>query len=138
MIKKILVAYDTSDQSEKAFDFASDMAGKYKAELTVLSVTRPPEPPESVETEAVLEEGSHIYKTAFAKLKKKLAQSGLQAKFEIQVGHPAEKIIQEAAAIKADVIVMGHRGKSFVERWLLGSISKRVISYAHCTVIVVR
>jgi len=37
------------------------------------------------------------------------------------------------------MIVMGHRGKSsFIDRWLLGSISKRVLSYATCTVTIVR
>ncbi|NTW36308.1 MAG: universal stress protein [Syntrophobacteraceae bacterium] len=35
-------------------------------------------------------------------------------------------------------IVMGHRGESFLQRWLLGSVAKRVLSYAHCTVVVVR
>jgi nucleotide-binding universal stress UspA family protein len=36
------------------------------------------------------------------------------------------------------MIVMGHRGKSRLQRWLLGSVSKRVLSYAPCTVTVVR
>jgi nucleotide-binding universal stress UspA family protein len=37
-----------------------------------------------------------------------------------------------------DAIVMGHRGESLLQKWLLGSVAKRVLSYAHCTVIVVR
>jgi len=137
-MKNIVMAYDTSEQAKKAFDFAAEMAQKYGAQLTVLSVVRPPEPAESVETGAMLEEASHIYAADFAKLKKKTAPLKIKAKFEVAIGHPAEKIIQRANALKADAIVMGHRGKSLMERWLLGSISKRVISYAHCTVIVVR
>jgi nucleotide-binding universal stress UspA family protein len=33
---------------------------------------------------------------------------------------------------------MGHRGESLFQKWLLGSVAKRVLSYANCTVIVVR
>ena len=138
MIRKILMAYDTSEQADKAFDFALEMADKYKAELTVLSVARPPEPAEAVETEAILEQASHYYKTAFHRLKKKADEAGITVVFEVGVGHPAEKIIQKANSLQADAIVMGHRGKSLVERWLLGSVSKRVLSYAHCTVMVVK
>ena len=137
-MKNILMAYDTSEQAKKAFDFAADMAKKYGAQLTVLSVVRPPEPAESVETGAMLEEASHIYSADFAKLKKKVEPFKDKVKFEVAIGHPAEKIIQRANELQADAIVMGHRGKTLVERWLLGSVSRRVTSYAHCTVIVVR
>jgi len=54
------------------------------------------------------------------------------------VGHPAGPIVHQAAEREADMIVMGHRGKSRFQRWLLGSVSKRVLSYAPCTVTVVR
>jgi nucleotide-binding universal stress UspA family protein len=37
-----------------------------------------------------------------------------------------------------DLIVIGHRGKTFLQRRLLGLVTKRVISYAHCVVLVVR
>ena len=36
------------------------------------------------------------------------------------------------------MIVMGHRGKSMIEKWLLGSVSKRVLSYGPCKVLIVR
>jgi nucleotide-binding universal stress UspA family protein len=38
---------------------------------------------------------------------------------------------------RADLIVMRRRGKSTLKRWMLGSISERVLSYAHCPVLVV-
>jgi len=56
----------------------------------------------------------------------------------IVAGHAAEEIIREATEQKADLIVMGRRGGSRIERWLLGSVSKRVLSYAPCSVAVVR
>ena len=138
MIKKVLVAYDGSEQSEKAFDFGLDIVSKYSAELIVLSVVRLPEPPADVETESLVDSGTEYYEKSFANLREKAAQVGITPRFEVAVGHPAEQIIHKADEEGVDLIAMGHRGKTFVARWLLGSVSKRVLSYAHCTVAVVR
>jgi len=138
MIKKLLVAYDTSKQAERAFDLALDLAGKYSAEVIVLSVATPAEPPVAVESEAMLENAEEYFGKAFAKLKEKAAAQEIAPRFEVRVGHAAEQIIRMANEEKVDMIVMGHRGKSFMQRWLLGSVSKRVLSYASCTVSVVR
>jgi nucleotide-binding universal stress UspA family protein len=138
MFSKIMVAYDTSEQAERAFDAGVDLAQKYSAELIVLSVISPPEPPGMVETEAILENGQMFFEAHYAKLREKVASSGVKPRFEVRVGHPAEQIIHLANEEDASVIVMGHRGKNIIQRWLLGSISKRVLSYAHCSVLIVR
>jgi nucleotide-binding universal stress UspA family protein len=138
MIRKVLVAYDTSKQADKAFDFALDLAGRYSAEVIVLSVATLPEPPVMVETEAVLENAREYFEKTFAKLKEKAGACGISPRFEVLVGHPADQIVHLANQEGVDMIVMGHRGKSFMQRWLLGSVSKRVLSYAPCTVSIVR
>ena len=137
-LKKILVAYDTSEPAQRAFEAGVDLAQKYSADLIVLSVARPPEPPGMVETEAVLENAQEYYEQRFIKLREMTDAAGVKARFEVRVGHPAEQIIHMAHEEGVNVIVMGHRGHSFIKRWLLGSISKRVISYAHCSVVIVR
>jgi nucleotide-binding universal stress UspA family protein len=138
MVRKIVLATDTSEQAAKAFDWALEAAQVYRAELVVLAVARPPEPAEVVETAAVLESATGHYQKHFSELREKASAAAVTARFEIRVGHPAEQIIHFAMQERADAIVMGHRGKTFVERWLLGSVSKRVLSYAHCTVVIVR
>lgn len=138
MIRKILAAYDGSESADKAYAYALDMAKKYEAELLVLSVARPPEPPEDVETEAMLESAEEHYEEQFASMKRRAAAEGIRAKFKVAVGHPAEQIIYYADDGDADLIVMGHRGKGFFERLLLGSISKQVVHYANCAVLIVR
>ena len=55
MYRKILVGYDGSAPGRKAFDAALDLAAKHGAELHVLTVARPPEIGDDVETEAVIE-----------------------------------------------------------------------------------
>ncbi len=137
-LRKALVAYDASGPAERAFEAGLDLARRYGAELIVLSVARPPEPPEIVETEASLDSAREYYESCFAKLREAVSAAGVQARFLARVGHPADLIIRVAAEEGVDMIVMGHRGKGFIERWLLGSISKRVATYATCTVCIVR
>lgn len=56
----------------------------------------------------------------------------------LSIWHPAEQILRLAADTGADLIVVGHRGRSPIREWLFGSTSRRIISYAPCSVLVVR
>lgn len=136
MIRKLLVAYDGSASARDAFSFAVELAEKYGAELHVLAVARPPEFGSEVETEAVIENSRQHYTRLLQPLKSQVA--GLTAHFEVMVGHPAESIVLYAEDHGMDHIVVGHRGHSLFERWLLGSVARQVIAYAPCAVTVVR
>lgn len=138
MTRKILLAYDGSEPADKAFEFALDLARHYAAQLLVLAVARPPDLPEDVETEAILEDAQAHYQERFGELRSRAEAQGLHPDFRVVVGHPAEQIIYLAEREGVDHIVLGHRGKSFFERWRLGSVSKQVIHYAPCAVTVVR
>ena len=135
---KILIAFDGSAQSKKAFAFGLEMAEKFSASMTVLSIARPPEPPVNIELQAVLENATEFFQSHFSDMKAQASAKGIQADFEIRVGHPAEQIVHFADEGNFDTIVMGHRGGSLLQKWLLGSVAKRVLSYANCTIIVVR
>lgn len=142
-MKKILVAFDGSPQSYKAFDFAMDMVGlcsqaKDLHEIVVVSVAQPPELSEIVEMEAVIDKANEYYKALHEELKKKAQERNLQVKTEILVGHPADQLVRYANENMADMVVMGQRGKSGISGWLMGSVSKRVTTYAPCTVVVVK
>jgi len=149
MMKHILVPYDGSEQAEKAFDAALEFAEKFKSAITVLFVARIPEPPESVarmseppedeETEAIVAAAEKQYEELFKKLQAKATASlSLKLNFEIKGGHPAEQIIYVAEEKEVDHIVMGHRGNTYFKRWLLGSVAKQVMIYAHCSITIVR
>jgi nucleotide-binding universal stress UspA family protein len=137
-MKHILVAFDGSPPAEHAFDFGLALAAKFDAVLHVLAVARPPELPEDVETEAIIETARDEYQRQFGALQARAAKSGVKASFAVVVGHPAEQIVHYAETHGVDHIVLGHRGKSFFARWLIGSVSKQVMHYAHCTTTVVR
>jgi nucleotide-binding universal stress UspA family protein len=51
---------------------------------------------------------------------------------------PAEAIVEHAAAIGADLIIIGHRGWSTLANLLVGSTAERVLKHAPCPVMIVR
>ena len=141
MLKNILVAFDGSEQSRRAFDFALEMSRYCTGalpEITVLSVAQPPEPIDIVEMDAIIESATQHYEEHFKGLREKAKAESVEIMTDIVVGHPAEQIVKYAAEQKSDMIVVGQRGKSKIESWLLGSVSKRVSSYAPCTVTIVK
>jgi nucleotide-binding universal stress UspA family protein len=138
MYKKILSAYDGSESAMAAFHQALDLARKYQAELHVLSAVRPPDIAEEVETGAIMENSQRHYEEIQEPLKTIAKTQSVSARFVVAIGHPAVKITTYAEENAIDLIVMGHRGKTFFERWLIGSVAKKVMSYAPCNVLVVR
>ncbi|MGA3068637.1 MAG: universal stress protein [Terracidiphilus sp.] len=135
--QRILVAFDASPHAEHALDVALSMAGDMKAKLFVLAVIRPPEPAESAEFNAVLEDSRERYERSFAPIRERASQKDIELETEIVVGHPAEQIIHRADTIQASLIVMGKRSHTILHRWMLGSNSERVLKYAHCPVMIV-
>ena len=137
-MKHVLVGYDGSESAKHAYEFGLSLAAKFGAGLRVLAVARPPEPADEVETEAEIERAQGPLERDFGALGERARAHGIIAEFEVVVGHPAEQIVHYAETHDIDHIVLGHRGKTFFERWRLGSVSKQVIHYAHCTTTVVR
>ena len=138
MYRKILVGYDGSPAGKKAFDAALDLASKYGSEVYVLSVARTPDIGDDVETEAVIENSRRYHRGLLAELRAAIAASHVKVHFEVSVGHPAEQILYHADEYAADLIVIGHRGRSTFVRLLLGSVSKQVVQHAYQAVLVVR
>ena len=104
----------------------------------MLAVARPPEFGDEVETEAMIESGRRQCEKVLEVAKARLSGESLQADFRVAVGHPAEQIVRDAEAHAIDHIVVGHRGHTLFERWLIGSVARQVIAYAPCAVTVVR
>ena len=138
MIKTVLVAFDGSDPSEKAFDFALALAAALGANLIVLGVVTLPEPAISVEVEAMLDRGRQHFAEDFEQLRRQAASRNVEIETRVAVGHPAEQILRVEQDTHPDLIVMGRRGLTRATRWLLGSVSERVLRYAHCPVTVVK
>lgn len=141
MIKRILVAFDGSEKSYEAFNFALEMSKLCPGaapEIIVLSVAQPPEPIDIVEIDAIIDSATQHYEELFKGLRDKAKERNLEIRTEVVVGHPADQIVRYAKENNCHMVVLGQRGKSKIESWLLGSVSKRVATYAPCTVTIVK
>ena len=69
---------------------------------------------------------------------RKLVKAGFTAEAVYQLGKPAEEIMKVASKHQADLIVMGAKGLGAIARFLLGSVSTRVVQHSSCSVLVVR
>ncbi|MGA3079744.1 MAG: universal stress protein [Terracidiphilus sp.] len=136
-IQRILVAFDASPHAEHALNVALSMAGDLKAKLFIVAVIRPPEPAESAEFHAVLDEGRERYESSFVPIRVRAQEKGIELETDVVVGHPAEQILHRADAIQASLIVLGKRSHTILHRWMLGSNSERVLKYANCPVMIV-
>jgi len=139
-MKKILVAHDGSKSSDKALKKAVELTINLNSSLTVLSVI-----PELYLTELsdmdrnkVFEALSREITEAMEKIRKSLAGKSMDVKTLIRQGDPAEKILETAQKMKADLIITGSHGRHGTKKFLLGSVSSKIVDYAKCPVMVVK
>lgn len=57
---------------------------------------------------------------------------------QVRIGHAAEEIVDHAADVSADLIVIPSHGFHGVKRFVLGSVAEQVIRHANCPVLVLR
>src|SRR5258708_38948409 len=90
MYTKILVGYDGSEPGKKAFETALELAATHGAELHVLTVCRPPEIGDDVETEAGIENSRRHHPGLRSEPKPAVPADRGQGPFEAPDGHPPE------------------------------------------------
>lgn len=147
MYKHILCAVDGSDHALKAAEVAADLAGKYGAALTFLTVTKELKLTDELKRFMQVEHltGSPQYvldemtDRVLDEAREMARQHGIQSpKSEVKTGNPARVIVNFAERNNVDAIVLGGRGMGDIEGTLLGSVSHKVASLAKCTCITVK
>lgn len=139
-LKKILVPVDGSKDSAHALEAAEAMARNAKATLTVLEVVEEfgPLPGYYEAAPAGQDRTKWISDQRFEKVHPILEETSVKWDRKVVEGFPADKIVEVAEEGKYDLIVIGSRGLSALGRFLMGSVSDRVIHHAPCSVMVVR
>src|SRR5215813_431454 len=134
-IKQVVLAIDGSAPSKKAVQFmlrsmkpGEDAADQETMTVTVTHVMPFLKYPELRETAKVLVEDCAD----------KLTRAGYRVDQLPKLGNPADEILNIAQERKADLIVTGAKGLGAIGRFLLGSVSTRVVQHATCSVLVVR
>ena len=136
-VRRITLATDGSDASAKALAFvlskfqpdgSTGKGGRVPIHVSVIHVMPFIKYPELKEAGRRLVEESV----------RKLVKAGFTAEPVCQLGKPAEEIMKVASKHHADLIVMGAKGLGAIARFLLGSVSTRVVQHSSCSVLVVR
>ncbi len=141
--KKILLATDFSDCSEKASEYAVSLVKMYNSSLTVLHIINEP----------VDLRGFYVPHISFEQLEKEI-ETGAGAMLEkfckenlkeiegyetlLVTGVPYEEIIRIASETDASLIVIGTHGRTGLDHLIFGSTAERVVRSAPCPVMTVR
>lgn len=139
--RRILVPLDGSDSADRAAVFAADLARDTGAQLVLLHVYDAPRAVAMgllpVAPAGLDDSQAKLVQAAFNKAKVQM-QGVEPAEYLIEIGDPAERIVQVAKSRDMTQIVMGSRGLSPIKELVLGSVSEKVARLAHCAVTVVR
>src|SRR5947208_5493176 len=76
-------------------------------------------------------------KSKLARWQKEIAQDGIKVTLHEPTGSVADEILDEAAALEADFIVMGTHGHGVMHHLLVGSATKGVLKHANRPVLLV-
>lgn len=136
-LRRILVPVDFSEPSRTAAREAARLAERFGATLTLLHVhpitavavldVTYVEPPEHV---------AEMLNRAEQQLHELRGELERDTEVLVVTGEPIAEIIARSRSF--DLVVMGPHGKSGLSRFLLGSVTERVVRGAHSSVLVVR
>jgi nucleotide-binding universal stress UspA family protein len=132
---KILIAMDGSTASGISIQEAVSRPWPANSEFRLISAV---DPFFFVRTPLVLSEAKKSMEDALEESAQKLKAAGWQATTSVVVENPRHVIYKFAEDWKADLILLGPRGRSTIERLLLGSTAQAVLRHAHCSVELVR
>jgi len=146
-MKKLLIAYDGSDASKKAIEVAIQSAlpddelvllTVIPAELTQSSFTKMLLP--TIDMSSIAQSGSFKERAmeSLADIAKEYEPSVEKISVAVESGDPADEILLSAKKHGADMIVLGYKGYGKEGRFLLGSVTDKVVRYAGTSVLVVR
>ncbi len=136
--RKILVAVDSSESSRNALHQAFNLANEEKCWITVTSVVPPYDG--EIEILGVKDIRAALRKPCedvLAEVEATAQTERMLVKTVCEEGEVYERIVDLADAENCDVIVMGKRGLSRLERTLVGSVTARVIGHTRRDVLVV-
>ena len=138
---QIPVPTDGSECAGRAADHAIDLAAGSDATLRVLSVidaTRVARSAPPVNTDHVEREFRSRAESAVAEVAVRAADAGVDTVTAVEPGVPGRDIAGYAAEYDCDLIVMGTRGRSGLERYLPGSVAERTVRRSAVPVVTVR
>jgi len=143
-VTELLVCVDGSKKSKQVVDVSIDIAKKMSATIVLTYVASDEGIPEgyseysSIENVDLASYYEAIGEAVLTKSREELESSGITFKTLLDIGNPANRIIDIAKARNTDMIVIGLQGLHGLNRIRsLGSVSRRILENAPCPVLVV-
>jgi nucleotide-binding universal stress UspA family protein len=141
-IRRILCPCDFSGYSARALRQARRIAERHGSSLTVLHVI-PTAVPASGGFAALTNPAllyPEVHERTLAALRRFVERAGpatLPEDVEVREGNPAQEILKRATELPADLLAIGTHGRGGFEKWVLGSVTERVLRKARCPVLTV-
>ncbi|MEF8936623.1 universal stress protein [Halobacteriaceae archaeon SHR40] len=142
MGSRILLPVDQSDQAIAACDLAIELFED--GTIVLLHVIDPAEASFSAETaipnipDSWYEREKERADEQFAELESQASAAGVDTERLVEVGKPAQTIVEMATETDIDHVVMGSHGRQGVSRLLLGSVAENVVRRSPVPVTVAR
>lgn len=131
----ILLAVDASSASQAAVDQVAARPWPAGSQVEVLTVVETPGfLTQGLATDELKARAQRLADAAATQVR----SHQLRSKAVVAVGDPKTVILDHAVTMRADLIVLGANGLGAMERFLLGSVSRAVLRFAHCSVALVR
>ncbi|MCA9811442.1 MAG: universal stress protein [Nitrosarchaeum sp.] len=143
MFSNILVPFDLSNQSIRAFKVALDVAKKYNAKITILTCLEGDawhhKFYDSRADNELIKKQKKVTLTHIAKLETLANKADVVIKSQIlKTTSTVRDIVMFAKSRKVDLIIMGSHGRTGMDKILLGSIANGVTQKSICPVLVVK
>ncbi len=137
MYDNVLVPTDGSAAVEEAIDRAIDLSTRYDATLHGLYVIEPTYTVYGVGRPDAADLMEDVGDEAVDEIDAKASTAGVPVRTEIQTGIPHRCILEYAEENDIDLIVMGTHGRTGLERYLIGSVTEKVVRLADVPVLTV-
>ncbi len=140
-LRRVLLAVQGSEDAEAAARFLTSQPFREPVEITVLTVFPAGQPLWPVglsDSQTMVQEAKGAANRFVEEVADRLAGLQYCAGVKLALGAPAPAILREADSSKADLILMGTRGRQGIARFFLGSVAHTVLHRAPCPVLVVR
>ncbi|TFI54742.1 universal stress protein [Mastigocladus laminosus UU774] len=139
MLKTILVALDSSGIAERVIEALNDLVLPKDSKFVLCHVFPRPDSEMELPADRPHSDSQVLSSLQVEKqLQSYQTQLPVASEIELVTGDPAEEIIRLANIYKADLIVIGSRGLTGMNRIVQGSVSSQVVEEAHCSVLVVK